>query len=175
MVRIDRIIRSRRRTLALEIDREAALIVRAPRRLPLSVIEEFVGKKEHWIVKKQGMLRRRQEAKIIPMTVGREEARRKIIERVEWHSQALSLKYNRVDVSSAKTRWGSCNVKGSIRLNWRLAMAPAEVLDYVIIHELMHLQVRSHSRSFWGKVGAVLPNYKTHRQWLKENGHLLSS
>lgn len=74
-----------------------------------------------------------------------------------------------VEVKTYKARWGSCRITGDIQLNWKLIMAPAEVIDYVIIHELCHLKHHNHSMQFWGLVGRYEPHYKIFRNWLKEN------
>lgn len=76
-------------------------------------------------------------------------------------------------IRQQKRRWGSCNSRGELRLNWKLIMAPLPVLDYVVVHELCHLLHMDHSALFWADVGRVFPDYKTCRQWLKTYGHLL--
>lgn len=79
-----------------------------------------------------------------------------------------------IRLSSARRSWGSCNArKKSINLNWRLIMAPPETADYVIIHELCHLRHPNHSRAFWQEVERFMPDWKSHRKWLRENGNLL--
>lgn len=80
---------------------------------------------------------------------------------------------NRITIRSQKTRWGSCSSKGNLNFNWRLLMAPAEILDYVVVHELCHLLYLNHSRQFWQAVGNILPDYPKRRSWLKANGMLL--
>lgn len=80
---------------------------------------------------------------------------------------------NRITVRNQKTRWGSCSSKGNLNLNWRLLMAPKEVLDYVVVHELCHLVYMNHSRQFWNLVETVLPEAMEYRSWLKQNGSLL--
>ncbi|HWS23223.1 MAG TPA: SprT family zinc-dependent metalloprotease [Anaerolineales bacterium] len=77
-------------------------------------------------------------------------------------------------LSSARTRWGSCSGKGTISLNWKLLLAPKAVVDYVIIHELCHLDHMNHSPAFWKRVGTHLPDYQRHRDWLKKNGNTLT-
>ena len=76
-------------------------------------------------------------------------------------------------ISSAGTRWGSCSMDGSIRINWRLIQAPGEIIDYVIIHELSHLIEMNHSGSFWRIVEKYIPDFTVRRKWLRENGHRL--
>lgn len=80
---------------------------------------------------------------------------------------------NRIVIRNQKTRWGSCSSKGNLNFNWRLLMAPAEVLDYVVVHELCHLAYLDHSKQFWQMVAAVLPDWKERRNWLKANGMYL--
>ena len=84
-------------------------------------------------------------------------------------AQQTGLMPKSVEVKTYKARWGSCRITGEIQLNWKLLMAPAEVIDYVIIHELCHLKHHNHSAQFWGLVERCEPNYRTFRQWLREN------
>jgi len=90
------------------------------------------------------------------------------------YSKLLGVSYSKLKLSSAKTRWGSCSSKGNINLNWRLIMAPLEIFDYVVVHELAHLIEPNHSQRFWYHVHRILPNYKNCRKWLKENGYSLN-
>ncbi len=80
---------------------------------------------------------------------------------------------NRISIRSQKTRWGSCSSKGNLNFNWRLVMAPAEILDYVVVHELCHLAYLNHSGQFWQLVSSILPDCRERRSWLKANGLLL--
>jgi predicted metal-dependent hydrolase len=102
----------------------------------------------------------------------RVEARRVFGERLAYHAALTGLKPGRLRISSAKTRWGSCSLK-TLALNWRLILAPPEVLDYVILHELAHLKIKNHQRDFWILVGNLLPDYAVRRKWLKDHGHQL--
>ena len=90
------------------------------------------------------------------------------------YASKLNTTYKKIKISSAKTRWGSCSSQRNINLSWRLIMAPIEVIDYVIVHELAHLFELNHSQRFWNIVESILPNYKQQKLWLKKNGHLLS-
>ncbi len=78
-----------------------------------------------------------------------------------------------IRVKDQKTRWGSCSSLHNLNFSWRLIMAPPEVLDYVVVHELCHLTHMNHSRDFWDMVERIMPEYRQYKQWLKENGHLL--
>ncbi|MGE5629987.1 MAG: M48 family metallopeptidase [Caulobacteraceae bacterium] len=93
-----------------------------------------------------------------------------IYERVEFYKAIIGVKYNRIGIKSQKTRWGSCSSKGNLNFNWRLAMAPEWIMDYVIIHELCHLIHMNHSKEFWGTVASYMPDYEKAIIWLKENG-----
>lgn len=80
---------------------------------------------------------------------------------------------NRIAIRNQKTRWGSCSSKGNLNFNWRLLMAPKEILDYVVVHELCHLAYLNHSRQFWQMVACILPDCQKRRSWLKTNGMFL--
>jgi predicted metal-dependent hydrolase len=84
------------------------------------------------------------------------------------------LKPVAIKITEARKRWGSCGSKGTLNFSWRLIMAPMEVIDYVIVHELAHIGQLNHSPTYWRKVAEILPDYKKREKWLKENGGLLS-
>jgi len=85
----------------------------------------------------------------------------------------INVQPKRITIKEQKTRWGSCSSKGNLNYNWRIVMAPPEVIDYLVIHELCHLLVPNHSVLFWQEVGKFSPNFKNHRTWLKTNGRIL--
>ena len=86
----------------------------------------------------------------------------------------LKFKYTKIRISSAHTRWGSCSSNGTLSFSWRLVMAPPEIVDYVVLHELVHTQIKNHSNKFWLRLSEILPEYKMHVRWLKENGKSLT-
>ena len=94
-------------------------------------------------------------------------------ERIKKYTLQLNLAPCKVVIKDQKTRWGSCSKKGNINLNWRLVMAPTDIIDYVVVHELCHLKVMNHSKDFWNLVKSILPNYTEGREWLKVNGNRL--
>ena len=94
-------------------------------------------------------------------------------EKTEQYSVKLNVTPRKVFIKDQKTRWGSCSVKGNVNFNWRLVMAPVEIIDYVVIHELCHLKVMNHSKTFWALVESMLPSFKDNRRWLKNSGHRL--
>ncbi|MGB9835359.1 MAG: M48 family metallopeptidase [Candidatus Saccharicenans sp.] len=104
----------------------------------------------------------------------RKMAREYLSKRLDLLSRKHGLGYKKFRLSSARRRWGSCSARGTISLNWRLIMAPPEIVDYVILHELAHLKVRSHSPAFWSLLSRYIPDYQIKRKWLKENGFRLN-
>ena len=101
------------------------------------------------------------------------EAHKIIKKRLAYYSEKSGIAYNKFSLSNAKKRWGSCQASGNLFFAWRLIMAPLPVIDYVVVHELAHLEENNHSQRFWKKVKDILPDYQKYRNWLKENGYLL--
>ena len=100
-------------------------------------------------------------------------ARDVLTRHVEVLSRKTGIKPFRVNVKSQLHRWGSCTKNRVLNLNWRIIMAPTSIIDYVITHELCHLKIHNHSTDFWQFLGAILPDYKKRREWLRNNGQLL--
>lgn len=92
---------------------------------------------------------------------------------VNQHAERKRLFPRSITIKSQKSRWGSCGFQGDININWLLILAPPEVLEYVVVHELCHIQVKNHSRQFWDLVTEHLPDYKQRRRWLKTQGRSL--
>lgn len=219
-IKINRIIRSKRKTLALEIAPDASLIVRAPVKVSLEYIQETVFKKRLWIQAKQKEAFRKYRGSVpkefsngeeflylgerYPLAVVdkggsafsfddefillrdyldrarnmfiqwyKKEAYRLIKERIEFYSVSSGLRFNSFKITSARKRWGSCTSKNNLNFNWRLAMAPLEIIDYVVVHELVHITEKNHSKRFWLKVNALFPAFKKCRKWLRDNGHMM--
>ena len=104
----------------------------------------------------------------------RECAQKHISERVQKYSSQYNIPFEKIRITSAEKRWGSCNNKGNLRFSWRLAMAPQDVIDYVIVHELAHIKHLNHSRAYWQEVIAIMPDFKERKRWLFKNGHRLT-
>lgn len=102
------------------------------------------------------------------------QARKLLEERIRIYSKNMGVNPKKLSIREQRTRWGSCSTKGNLNMNWRLVMAPLEVLDYVVVHELSHLIEMNHSQNFWRIVEGVTPGYKVYRKWLKDNGSKLS-
>jgi hypothetical protein len=99
----------------------------------------------------------------------REMARDELTRAVTTHARAMRVSPKGINIRDQRTRWGSCSTRGTLSFNWRLVMAPPEVLNYVVVHELAHLRVPNHSREFWNLVSQYFPAYKEARLWLKRN------
>lgn len=97
----------------------------------------------------------------------------KISQRVECYAKKNGFEYNKMNITNAQKRWGSCSHQGNLSFTWRLIMTPLPIIDSVVVHELVHLEVKNHSKAFWNKVEILDPDYKEHKDWLKNNGHLL--
>ena len=98
------------------------------------------------------------------------EAYKLLLTRVQHYSALTGIFPKEVKLSNASHRWGSCSFKGNINLCWRLIMAPLKIIDYVVVHELVHLKQHDHSKLFWAKLEQIMPDYKERRKWLKING-----
>lgn len=173
------VIRSNRKTVAIQVNSDLSVTVRAPRSVSEKDIEEILKKKEAWISKHIEKIKETKERfeaeptekltreKVIALA---DEALKVIPERVEYFAKVIGVTYGKITVRNQKTRWGSCSSKGNLNFNCFLMLAPPEVLDYVVVHELCHRKQMNHSKAFWLEVEKVLPNYKEVRKWLKEEG-----
>jgi len=221
-IHIEKIIRSRRRTISLIVTPSGTLIVRAPVRTSITYIENLVLEKRAWIQRKMTEMKNRPappERKFVSgemvLYLGRNypiciadpdvvctpgiskdkfcvpcgntadialwlnqwyiaEAARIFTVRVAWFAMITGNEPVSIRISDARQRWGSCSSSGSVNFSWRLVMAPLEIVDYVVVHELVHLGQPDHSKAFWEKVRDIMPDYKRRRHWLQENGRLLT-
>lgn len=104
----------------------------------------------------------------------RDQARKVLHNRVQHFQELTGLRARIVRIKDQKRRWGSCSAEGALNFNWRLILAPPDILDYVVVHELCHLRMLNHSPAFWRLVGSVLPDYRARKAWLRQNGMFLS-
>lgn len=177
------LIRSSRKSIAIEIDRKLRIKVRAPQRMAQYKILEFIAEKESWIrlhLEKMTQLQKEQEKETAQsqlseltsedlqklMTLAKTEIPR----RVKYFADKMCVTYGRITIRNQKTRWGSCSQAGNLNFNCHLVEMPPEILDYVVVHELCHRKQMNHSRLFWMEVEKVLPDYRLRQRWLKENG-----
>ena len=218
------VIRTKRKTISLQVSPEAKIILRAPIYAKDKDIQNLIKKHTAWILKQQ---KKRQDYKAKSFANGekflylgqkykliiiqenllnlynkplkklnfdntfflssslvknaknlfinwyKEQAKTIITKRVDLYSKQMKLKYSSIKINSAKHRWASCSIKRNLNFSYRLIMAPLEVIDYVVVHELTHIKEMNHQKVFWDKVASIIPNYKIHKKWLKDNGYIL--
>ncbi|MCR4421720.1 MAG: M48 family metallopeptidase [Exilispira sp.] len=221
MIKIDKIIKSRRKTISLCINDEGFIIVKAPLNVSKIYIDNFIKKHERWIIKKIDEVKKyrienpkknfiegenflflgnfyrlkfsenqgqkiiftdsfyinskyKNNAKDILIHWYKNNAYKILSERADYYSKKFGYKYNKIKITSAKRRWGSCSFNGNLNFSYRILLLPVDVIDYVVIHEIVHLKVRDHSKRFWKEVQNIMPDYKKHHNYLKENRCLLS-
>ena len=174
-----KIIRSNRKTVAIQVNSDLSITVRAPHFASEKDIEEILMKKEAWISKHIEEIKTRKKRfesestdKFTPEKIKllTDKALEVIPMRVEYFANIMGVTYGNITIRNQKTRWGSCSSEKNLNFNWKLILAPPEVLDYVVVHELCHLKEMNHSKAFWDEVGKVMPEYETYKLWLKENG-----
>ncbi len=219
-IEINKLVRSKRRTIALIVERDGSLTVRAPRRAAAADIQSFILEKQEWIIRTRekfksltevskkeykdgdtflflgneyGLTLVKPQRPALKFENGfrlgnavqnngerfftqwyKEQAYKVIADRVKVFSVQFGFVPKQVKISSARTRWGSCSPDGTLNFTWRLIMAPLDVVDYVVVHELVHLRVKDHSRRFWHEVEKILPEYKDRKKWLRAHGESLS-
>ena len=172
------LVRSSRKTLAVQIRADGTVIARAPLRMPKDRILCFLSEKASWIRMQQGRMQERenmrQQARIHLDAAQekelRERAKSVLAQRTAYFARQIGVTYGKITVRDQKTRWGSCSQTGNLNFNFRLILAPSEVLDYVVVHELCHRRQMNHSTQFWQEVPQVLPDYRKRKAWLTENG-----
>ena len=171
-----KLIRSRRKTISIEVTTDAQVIVRAPNRASITDINRFIGEKADWIDKSLNKMRQRKEEQSQKKELSPQEvkllvtrAKRIIPQRVRYYADLMGVTYGRITIRMQKSRWGSCSGKGNLNFNCLLMRTPETILDYVVVHELCHLKEMNHSPRFWAEVEKVLPDYKERRKWLKDH------
>jgi len=164
------LIYSDRRTLSLSV-KDGKVIVRAPRKTPRSIVDSFVKKHVAWIFRTLEKEEKRNEIfngltneRILELKA---VAKSKLAKKTEYYSNIMGIKYGRITITSAKTRFGSCSSKGNISYSYRLMLYPEEAQDYVVVHELAHVLEMNHSKRFYQIIEKVLPDYKQRIRMLK--------
>lgn len=176
------LIRSKRRTVSIQISKDGEVIVRAPLRHPKYKIDRFVLDNEKWIDShRQKVLERNERREALPQLTQAEidalkkEARPYLKEVADYYAGIIGVKYARMSIRAQKSRWGSCSKDGNLNFNCLLMLTPPEVRHYIVVHELCHLKEMNHSPRFWSLVENVIPTYKKQRAWLRKEGSDLIS
>lgn len=173
------VIRSNRKTLSLQINPDGSVVVRAPLRLPEKEIRRFLQEKSGWIERTLRKVNTEkaagEEAPLSMEDIRRlaDQALKEIPPRVRFFAALMGVTYGHITIRNQTGRWGSCSSVGNLNFNCLLMLAPEEVRDYVIVHELAHRKEMNHSAAFWAQVEAVLPDYKEREKWLKTRGKVL--
>ncbi len=220
-IKVDKIIKSKRKTIALQINKEGHLIVRTPLYATKEEVINFIKRNTLWILKnKEKIEAKKRLIKKISFTSGeklpflgkyynlevlqdqdflifsknnfylgqsnclkakelfikwyKNQAYSIIKERLDFYCNSTGLTYSSFKINSAKKRWGSCSFKNNLNFSWRLILTPIKCVDYVVVHELVHTIIKDHSKNFWKRLEAVLPDYKRERKFLKEIGPFIT-
>ena len=176
-----KLIRSDRKTLGIQVKYPDTVIVRAPRWVSQAEIDKFVRSREEWVkaaIKK--LAERQPEAgnaaeKLTPEQIRElaEKALAYIPGRVRHYAPLVGVTYGRITIRNQRSRWGSCSSKGNLNFNCLLMLAPPEVIDSVVVHELCHRLEMNHSDAFYKNCVRVFPDYFKWDKWLKKNGAAL--
>lgn len=161
------IIRSARRTVALELTREGHFVVRAPNRMKDADILRFVSKHRAWMEKAWGRFAERQAAAPPNVEVLREKAHRMLPPLVDKYAKHMGVAPTGVTVTAARTRFGSCSPKNRLCFSLYLMQYPNRAIEYVVVHELAHILHKNHSAAFHATVAAVLPDHLQRRALLR--------
>lgn len=172
------IIRSKRRSMAIQIRTDGSVVVRVPMHASDRAIKRFVSAHARWIADNRGqMFECRKKLADNPYDIPAWEslsaadkkiAKQKIMEHVDYYARRMEIDYGSISMRNQKSRWGSCSSKGNFNFNYRLAYLPEELLDYVVVHELAHRRHMDHSAAFWEEVETYYPAYKKCRQMLND-------
>ncbi|HKP17711.1 MAG TPA: YgjP-like metallopeptidase domain-containing protein [Gaiellaceae bacterium] len=169
-VEVRRSPRARRWRLEAPWGEPARLTV--PRSMRQAEVDRVLAAGRPWIAEQ----RRRQlprlglERREVSESEARTAARELLCELVEQQAARLGVRYQRIRIADQRTLWGSCSSRGTLSFNWRLVLAPPEVLEYVVVHEVCHLRVPNHSRRFWALLDRHRPGWRAERAWLREHG-----
>lgn len=164
------------RNLRLEINYPGKIILVKPKFVSLARAEKFLADKQEWLLKKLALFKKigSQPSELLKPLSRRDFLKNRLAveklirQRLIYFNDFYSFSYNRVSVRNQKTRWGSCSRRGALNFNVRLGNLPADLQDYIIVHELCHLKEFNHSAAFWKLVSKQIPDYLIRRKKLKK-------
>jgi len=164
--------------LQLQVARGSRLLVRAPLSMKDEEIEKFIKQKEFWIYKQAKRYEDYEEEFLAqdvlrnqPLEKRKELAYHLVKAKTDAYCKQIGVDYKKIRITTAKSYWGCCIKRnGTISYVWQVILLPEEIVDYIVVHELCHMIEANHSKTFWSKVEAYMPDYKAKRIWLKENG-----
>jgi len=162
--------RAKRMRIAVFCD--GRVVVTVPKFLKDNIVAEFLTQKKNWIVQKINKFLQHPRRVVRARTKRdykryKDEALNLLLERIEYFNQLYGYKYNKISVKNQKSRWGSCSRKGNLNFNYKILFLSEEARDYIVVHELCHLNEFNHSKKFWDLVKKVIPNFREIRKSLK--------
>lgn len=169
----------RSRRVRLSVHRDGRVVVSGPRRFSIRAIENFIQTKAAWITEKKEYFKSLPKP-VEPFInkkdflVNKEKARQLVLDRILFFNKVYQQKFNRVLIRNQKTRWGSCSSRRNLSFNYRVALLPSRLFDYIIVHELCHLIEMNHSARFWRQVEKTIPDYNIIRQELRAQKLILT-
>jgi hypothetical protein len=165
----------RRKRWTLSVPWGGPVTISVPQRMSRGEVERVLEEHEAWIARIRAAQRPRLglHAREVSEADARFAARELVTMVAGEEAEALGVSYAGIAIRGQRTRWGSCSPRGTLSFNWRLALAPFSVLDYVVVHELCHLREPNHSPRFWKLVAERRPNFAADRAWLREHGEEL--
>lgn len=154
-------------------DAQLKISVSLPKRISLEAGEKFIEEKKHWILEKINELSKNENLNISNNKKSnykkdRSRARKIITSRAKYFSDTYGFQFGKIAIRAQRTRWGSCSRDGNLNFNYKLIYLSPELMDYVIVHELCHLDQFNHSKKFWFLVGEIIPNYRELRRQIKK-------
>ena len=170
------IIRSDRKTVSIQILPSGQVQVRCPKKATDSEVRRIVADKADWIRMQLSKLASKPAAPTLTAEQIRalaQQAKAHLPKRVAYFAEKIGVTYGRITIRNQTSRWGSCTSQGNLNFNCLLMLAPSEVLDYVVVHELCHRKEMNHSARFWAEVARIIPGYEASKKWLKDNGSAL--
>lgn len=165
---------SRARRMRLAIYCDGAFVVTVPQNMDQGLVERFIIKKSQWVIDKLEYFKNFSGKIFIKSTKkdfadNKEEASALAERRIEHFNKTYKFQFNKINIKNQKTRWGSCSRKGNLNFNYKIALLPQRMTDYIIVHELCHLREFNHSRKFWNLVEKTMPDYLDIRAELKKS------
>lgn len=162
----------RAKRLSLKVEHNGRVVVVLPKRYPIKIVAAFVNENADWI--RQRLSKLKNADRIAPENLGLNShakhllnAKRQITQKVKEWNKFYKFDFKKITIKNTSTRWGSCSRAGNLNFNYKLIFVEENLLDYVVIHELCHLKELNHGPRFWHLVAQAMPDYKAHRQKLK--------
>lgn len=163
----------RAKLLRISVHSNGAVTVTMPHRATLRDAERWVKKKAKWIIEKLNGFKNAKPVYLNDQSLSFDNHKQSAQERVEAMLQKFNetyhFRYNKIRIKNHKSRWGSCSKKGNLNFNYRIALLPNHLAEYIVVHELCHLKELNHSKRFWGLVAQTLPDHKKRRAELRKS------